>query len=675
MTAHGKDGDSVRMHRLREKAEALLSQADGDGYHAPNRDASTLIHEFQVFQAELEVQNEELRRIQFQLGESRDRFARLFDLAPVGYLSLDQDGVIEEANLPASRLIGLDRHVLIGEKFARFVLPESQDEFYLHRGLVLASESLQTCELKMRRSEKSSFIAHLETSTGTIRLGEAPRFLVALTDVTSTRRTEDALAENQAQLAAIINSAWDAIITVDTDQRVVLVNEAAERMFGYTRSELMGQSLEKLIPSSSREKHAHFMRKFSETGVASRGMGEPGRVFGQRANGTEFPIEASISRIQTPHKKLLTVILRDITQRLKAEDELRAKEADLADSFANSPIGKLWVNSDGQIVRVNHALHIVVGHDDGDMLGRMFAELFSDESEVDQLTRRIEAGETVRDHRTTFRHRDGSIRYVLIDGNGRWDGDQLAHARWFVRDITSRVALQSELAEASEREQQRIGSELHDGLGQQLHALSLLAKLLLKDLEKTSSPHIDAALRLSKHIDEAGVLARNLAHGLQPVNPEPEGLMIAMRELASRTREIYRINCTFRCKQRILVTNPIVAGHLYRIAQEAVNNAMKHGHPTRLTLMLSKVGEKTVLGVKDNGKGFRVPAKRAKGMGLHIMRHRSDVIDGTLVIQRHPKGGTEVVCTVPERFTKSESPPPPPKRRRNRTARARHGPI
>jgi PAS domain S-box-containing protein len=486
---------------------------------------------------------------------------------------------------------------------------------------------------------------------------------------------EDALLENQAQLAGIISSAWDAIITVDAHQRIVLVNEAAERIFGYPPGKLMGQQLDMLILADSREDRSSFMPKFSETGFGSRGMVEPGRVFGRRADGTEFPIEASISRIQTPHKKLLTVILRDITQRLKAEDELRAKEADLADSFVNSPIGKLWVNPDGQIVRVNHALHIVVGHDDGDFLGRPFAELFCDESEVSQLTRRLEDGETVRDHRTTFRHKDGGIRYVLIDGNGRWDDERLVHARWFVRDITSRIALQSELAEASEREQQRIGSELHDGLGQHLHALSLLAKLLLKDLEKSSSPHHFAALRLSKHIDEAGVLARNLAHGLQPVNPEPEGLMIAMRELAARTREIYKITCTFRCKHRILVTNPIVAGHLYRIAQEAVNNAMKHGHPTRVTLMLSKVGEKTVLGVKDNGKGFSLPAKRVKGMGLHIMRHRSDVIDGTLVIQRHPKGGTEVVCTVPERFIQSDPEPQPLKRRSTKGTRGKHRPT
>jgi PAS domain S-box-containing protein len=201
MTAHGNDGDSVKMLELRERAENLLSRTDGDGVHPPDDEAKSLIHEFQVFQAELEIQNEELRRIQNQLEESRDRFARLYDLAPVGYLSLDQDGIIEEANLTAARLIGLDRQVLIAQKFARFVLPESQDELHLHRGLVLSSGNQQTCELKMRRSEKSSFIGHLDTSTGTVQPGEPPRFLVALTDVTSTRRMEDALLENQAQLA------------------------------------------------------------------------------------------------------------------------------------------------------------------------------------------------------------------------------------------------------------------------------------------------------------------------------------------------------------------------------------------------------------------------------------------------------------------------------------------
>jgi PAS domain S-box-containing protein len=399
-----------------------------------------------------------------------------------------------------------------------------------------------------------------------------------------------------------------------------------------------------LIPADQREGHANLIRTFG--GVASRQMGEPGFVSGLTADGRKFPIEASISKIVTPKKKLFTFILRDISQRLRAEAALRAKEADLADFFTNSPMGLLWVDPKGRILRVNRALHSMLGFNDGEMLGWPVAELHCNKDDAAELLKRLAAGQVGDSFRTLFRHKDGSFRYMLIDANGRWEDDRLVHSRWFVRDISQRINLQADLASASEKEQQRIGRELHDGLGQQIQALNFLAKMLHKDLAEASSPQSETALRLSQHIEECGKLARNLAHGLQPVSPEPEGLMIALRELAARTREMYKIACTFRCPKPVLVSNVITAGHLYRIAQEALNNAMKHGHPTRITLMLSVVGQKTVLGVKDNGKGFQHPERRSKGMGLHIMRHRADAIDGTLVIQKHPKGGTEVVCTV-----------------------------
>jgi PAS domain S-box-containing protein len=304
---------------------------------------------------------------------------------------------------------------------------------------------------------------------------------------------------------------------------------------------------------------------------------------------------------------------------------------------------------------VNDAQHKMLGLEDGEILGKSIIELHCEKEEAQATLHRLAAGEIVHDHRAAFRHKDGSFRYVLVNANARWDKEQIVHTRWFIRDITMRIELQSELAKVAEREKQRIGAELHDTLGQQLNALSFIANHFTTELEEASSPFHKVASRLCKHIDDCRAIARNLARGLQPVSPEPEGLMRALRELATRTREIYKIRCVFRCPRRVLVSNPIAAGHMFRIAQEAVNNAMKHAQPTRITIGLSVVGNKTVIGVKDNGTGFRPPKDRSRGMGLHIMRHRSDVIDGTLVVQKHPKGGTEVVCTVPELHTRANT--------------------
>jgi len=281
------------------------------------------------------------------------------------------------------------------------------------------------------------------------------------------------------------------------------------------------------------------------------------------------------------------------------------------------------------------------------VIGHPVIEFYLDQDERITIFERLQNRETVKDCRARLQHADGSALQVLIDANGLWEEGKLVHTRWFVRDITERVALEAELVRISEFEKQRIGQELHDSFGQHLHALHFLAALIAKDLTAEASPHATAALRLDKLVAESLELARGIPRGLEPVKREPEGLMWALRELASFVRKTYRLDCRFECPEPILVKNEMAASHLYRIAQESVNNALKHGHPTRIRINLAMLPEKIILGVKDNGVGFSSPNKRARGMGLRIMQHRSELLNSSLVIQRRPRGGTEVICTVP----------------------------
>ena len=123
--------------------------------------------------------------------------------------------------------------------------------------------------------------------------------------------------------------------------------------------------------------------------------------------------------------------------------------------------------------------------------------------------------------------------------------------------------------------------------------------------------------------------------------------MAALREFAARIRGTYRIDCRFQCRNPVLVENTLAANHLFRIAQEAVNNALKHARPTRIRVVLAAANGKIVLGIRDNGTGIRLPTGHATGAGLRIMQHRADSIDSSLVVQKRPGCGTEVVCTVP----------------------------
>jgi protein-histidine pros-kinase len=148
-------------------------------------------------------------------------------------------------------------------------------------------------------------------------------FLAVILDISDRRQAERAIRENQQRLAGLVDSAMDGIITIDSEQRIVLFNPAAEMMFGLSAAEVLGGSLEQLLPQASRAEHASHIRKFGATGVSSRRMGALGSISGRRADGSEFPMEASISQVPVEGKTFYTVILRDITERDRAEKALQ----------------------------------------------------------------------------------------------------------------------------------------------------------------------------------------------------------------------------------------------------------------------------------------------------------------------------------------------------------------
>jgi signal transduction histidine kinase len=204
--------------------------------------------------------------------------------------------------------------------------------------------------------------------------------------------------------------------------------------------------------------------------------------------------------------------------------------------------------------------------------------------------------------------------------------------------------LEADLLEVSGAEQRRMGHDLHDGLGQQLAGIKFIAELAAKKM----SPKVDIKKemkQITEAIHEAILQTRMLARGLSPVDVESGGLMAALKELTEITERIFRIACRFECPQPILVYDNTVATHLYRVAQEAIQNAVKHGHPTRVKVSLAKSGANTTLTILDNGLGIGAGIKVPQGMGLRIMHYRARTIGGILTVQPAPRKGTKVVCT------------------------------
>ncbi len=177
--------------------------------------------------------------------------------------------------------------------------------------------------------------------------------------------------------------------------------------------------------------------------------------------------------------------------------------------------------------------------------------------------------------------------------------------------------------------------------------ISCLTNSLKGDLAARGATEATIAAKISHLLDTTVAQSRDLARGLQPVPAEPNGLMSVLETLAARVRDLFKVACRFNCPQPVLLDNNLMATHLYRIAQEAVTNALRHAHARQIDIALSSTPARITLAVSNDGLRFRKNPGARNGMGLGIMKYRANKIGGNIVIQSGPGHGTEVICTVP----------------------------
>jgi two-component system CheB/CheR fusion protein len=215
-----------------------------------------------------------------------------------------------------------------------------------------------------------------------------------------------------------------------------------------------------------------------------------------------------------------------------------------------------------------------------------------------------------------------------------------------IRDITERKRLEREILAISEREQRRIGQDLHDGLCQQLTGIAFLVQSLQERVACKETPGSTESAEIAALLKESINQARSLSHGLYPVTPQPSGLMLALAELASNTRSIFNIACEFRCPTPVMFTDSSVATHIYRIAQETVQNAIRHGKASRIMINLSPRPGGWRLAVTDNGVGIPPLEQIQSGMGLRSMNHRAHILGAKFSIAAKAGGGTRMICEL-----------------------------
>jgi len=697
--------------RTRDNAsESLLTRAekrlraDESKSHDPLSpgQAQQVLHDLQVHQIELEMQNEELRRTQVELEASRERYFDLYDLAPVGYLTLNEKGLIAEVNLTATKLLGVERRALLQQPLARFIFSEDQGIYYKYRKALLAIGLPQACELRLAKKDCALFWVHLEATVAQGADGP-PVCRMVMSDITERKQAESMLRKSEQRYHSLFENMMEGVASCrmlfeDNQPRdcvYLAVNKAFERLTGLT--DVVGKTLMGLIPDV-RESHPELLEIYGR--VALTGQPERFENYFERL-GAWLTVS-----VYGTEKGCFVAVFENITERKNAEAVLRRanrtmlmlKECDEALMRAKSEDDLL--NAICRIiVETGGALMAWVGFAENDAAKtvRPVAQAGCDEEFLERIQvtwadvprGQCSMGTAIRNCKVdqclnlAVNSRSAPWRQIAIQlGHNSaialpliWDShclgalaiasskaegfnqeevellERLAADLTFgiiaLRTRAEREQLQGEILEISEREKELISQELHDGLCQNLAGTAFLSNALYSRLAAKKDRDGNAAKEICDLLNVSVDETRHLSHGLHPVGPGGEGLMNALSQLAGTVRNLFHIHCTFRCPEPVIIDNGMVSTHLFRITQEALNNARKHGEADRVTISLRNTLGGLVLKIRDNGIGIPVVLPTKPGMGLRIMNHRATEIGATLSVRRAIKGGTVVSCTLP----------------------------
>jgi len=457
------------------------------------------------------------------------------------------------------------------------------------------------------------------------------------------RRAEEALRQSERKYRQLVENLREGIWVIDRDAHTTFANRTMAQMLGYTVAEMQGRHLFSFIDPQAVELAKRNLRR-RELGIAERLEFEF-----LRKDGARIYASLDTSPILSPEGAYLGAMasVMDVTERHRAEMALQASEQRFRTLFECASDAIFIHDLEGHFLEVNRVACERLGYSRDELLGMTPMDI--DTPETAGLVReRIEALRRVgyQSFETVHVRRDGrtiptEISSRLIDLEGQ------AAVLSIARDISERKRLEREVLRASEEEQRRIGRELHDGLGQALTGIAFMVHALATKLAAAGSPEAPEAATITQLVTQATDLARSLAQGLSPLGIRANDIVSALEDLAARTVQIHRVSCTLDCDAPATVPDGVAATNLYRIAQEAVTNAVKHGSPRQIRIALTQHDGCVRLTVENDGADFPDGAEPAQGMGIRLMRYRANAIGALLDVRRGEQGGTRVACSLP----------------------------
>jgi PAS domain S-box-containing protein len=462
-------------------------------------------------------------------------------------------------------------------------------------------------------------------------------------DITDLKRTEEELQGERNVVSAILDTVGALVIVLDREGRVVRFNRACELITGRSSREACGEFLwDSFLAPMDRESFKEVFRKICNSNVRTE---HESSLIAQNGNYRTIAWSAAILAHTQDRPAYVILSGIDITEQQRAQTRFRGL-------LEAAPDAVVVADHKGRIVLVNAQVEKLFGYDRHELLGKDIEKL------VPHRLRSIH-----NTHRKTFSaeprvrpmgagrelyalHKDGHEFPVEISLSPLETEEGLLISS-AIRDISERKRLERTVLEISEREQRRIGQDLHDGLGQHLTGIAFMAKVQQQRLAEKQSPEAADAAKIVQLVNDAILKTRELSRGLLPVVSDARGLTSALQLYATEVQDLFGITCRFQCDDSVLIHDTAVATNLYHIAQEAVNNTVKHAQAKNVHIRLFSGEREGALIIKDDGVGIPRPSSPHSGVGLHIMSYRAGMIGGNLEVRRGQPHGTVVTCRFP----------------------------
>ena len=617
------------------------------------------------------------------LRRSEERCRTLFNLGPVAIYSIDTSGVIQEFNRRAAELWG--REPALGDTDQRFCgsfkMFRPDGSFMPHEQCPMAEvvsgkiTAAHDAEVLIERPDGSRVTVLVNIRPLKNDRGEVIGAINCFYDITERKRAETAAS----RLAAVVQSSHDAIVAKDLNGIITDWNQSAERIFGYGPKEIIGKSVLTLIPKDRHSEEQDILKRIRRGELVDHY-----ETVRRRKDGTLINVSLTISPVKDLNGKIIGIskIVRDITRQKRAEQRL-AEQSRLLD-LSNEAI--LVRDPQNRITYWNDGANELYGYLPEEALGKVTHKLLRTEfpESLKSIYKKLErddrwSGELVHkrkdgtkvvvmSHWALDRHGHGRSAFVLETNaditqrkqteaalqrskemleklvQQRTKALRVANAE-LENEISRRKGLEGQILEISDREQERLGQELHDGLCQQLTAIGFLARATALRLKNHRVVQTDDLEKIAKLINASVMDARNIARDLHKEEIDAAGFLPALEHLADR--QIWKTSCRLDLRTEVNIEDDNVASQLYRILREALINANKHARATQIVLEVRRLKNHLVFSVTDNGVGFNNKTNTGHGLGFPIMKYRAESIGARLELESPKKRGARVACYLP----------------------------